>query len=300
MYKNKAYIIRTKTNLHVGSGDTNFGIVDNQVQRDTISNLPVVNASSLKGAIRDHFKEELAQSNDLPIDSDFVKPFVFKTIFGDEQKELDSDDTKTYNKLPKQGLVKFIDAKLLFLPLRSNKKPFFHVTSISILKEAKSFLESFAIKLDLDNIETNNKSVVIGNESAIVEDVECNSIQIDFSKIKNIFGIENLAIFNDEDFNEAVSNLPVLARNALENGKSVNLWYEEVLPRESILYSVFCYYNNLDDSTSDSRGKTDKKKFEMAYKLFEEKLLKDSIQIGANASIGYGITKFTLLGGSNE
>lgn len=300
MYKNKAYIIRTKTNLHVGSGDTNFGIVDNQVQRDTISNLPVVNASSLKGAIRDHFKEELAQSNDLPIDSDFVKPFVFKTIFGDEQKELDSDDTKTYNKLPKQGLVKFIDAKLLFLPLRSNKKPFFHVTSISILKEAKSFLESFAIKLDLDNIETNNKSVVIGNESAIVEDVKCNSIQIDFSKIKNIFGIENLAIFNDEDFNEAVSNLPVLARNALENGKSVNLWYEEVLPRESILYSVFCYYNNLDDSTSDSRGKTDKKKFEMAYKLFEEKLLKDSIQIGANASIGYGITKFTLLGGSNE
>lgn len=300
MYKNKAYIIRTKTNLHVGSGDTNFGIVDNQVQRDTISNLPVVNASSLKGAIRDHFKEELAQSNDLPIDSDFVKPFVFKTIFGDEQKELDSDDTKTYNKLPKQGLVKFIDAKLLFLPLRSNKKPFFHVTSISILKEAKSFLESFAIKLDLDNIETNNKSVVIGNESAIVEDVECNFIQIDFSKIKNIFGIENLAIFNDEDFNEAVSNLPVLARNALENGKSVNLWYEEVLPRESILYSVFCYYNNLDDSTSDSRGKTDKKKFEMAYKLFEEKLLKDSIQIGANASIGYGITKFTLLGGSNE
>lgn len=300
MYKNKAYIIRTKTNLHVGSGDTNFGIVDNQVQRDTISNLPVVNASSLKGAIRDHFKEELAQSNDLPIDSDFVKPFVFKTIFGDEQKELDSDDTKTYNKLPKQGLVKFIDAKLLFLPLRSNKKPFFHVTSISILKEAKSFLESFAIKLDLDNIETNNKSVVIGNESAIVEDVKCNFIQIDFSKIKNIFGIENLAIFNDEDFNEAVSNLPVLARNALENGKSVNLWYEEVLPRESILYSVFCYYNNLDDSTSDSRGKTDKKKFEMAYKLFEEKLLKDSIQIGANASIGYGITKFTLLGGSNE
>lgn len=300
MYKNKAYIIKTKTNLHAGSGDTNFGIVDNQVQRDTISNLPVVNASSLKGAIRDHFKEELAQSNDLPIDSDFVKPFVFKTIFGDEQKELDSDDSKTYNKLPKQGLVKFIDAKLLFLPLRSNKKPFFHVTSISILKEAQSFLESFGIKLEFDNIETNNKSVVVGNESSIVEDVECNSIQADFSKIKNIFGIENLAIFNDEDFNEAVSNLPVLARNALDNGKSKNLWYEEVLPRESILYTVLCYYNNLDDSTSDSRGKTDKKKFEMAYKLFEEKLLKDNIQIGANASIGYGITKFSKLGANNE
>jgi CRISPR-associated protein Cmr4 len=48
MYNNKAYIIKTKTNLHVGSGDINFGIVDNEVQRDTITNLPVINASSLK------------------------------------------------------------------------------------------------------------------------------------------------------------------------------------------------------------------------------------------------------------
>ncbi|MCT7550866.1 type III-B CRISPR module RAMP protein Cmr4 [Aliarcobacter butzleri] len=301
MYKNEAYIIKTKTNLHVGSGDTNFGIVDKQVQRDSITNLPVINASSLKGAIKDHFADLLAQTNDLPIDSDFVKPFVFRTVFGDEQKELDSDDTKTYNKLPKQGLVKFIDAKLLFLPLRSNKKPYFHVTSIETLKNAKDFLNNFAIKLDLDELNAQNKSVVISNENAIIEDVECSSYNENkFEKIKKLFGIENLAIFNDEDFNEAVSNLPVIARNKLDNGKSENLWYEEVLPRESILYTVFCYYDNLDDSSSDSKGKTDKKKFEMAYKLFKEKLLKDNIQIGANASIGYGITKFSKIGDCNE
>lgn len=299
MYTNKAYIIRTKTNLHVGSGDTNFGIVDNEVQRDSITNLPVINSSSLKGAIRDHFKDFLADTNET-ISNTEVKPFVFNTIFGDEQKNLDVEDAKTYSKLPKQGLVKFIDAKLLFLPLRSNKKPFFHVTSLATLKEAKSFLESFGISLELDAINTNDKSVVISNENAIVEDVECVALQADFSKIKALFGIENLAIFNDEDFNEAVSNLPVIARNALDNGKSKNLWYEEVLPRESILYTVFCYYNNLDDSTRDKKGKTDKKKFDMAYRLFEEKLLGDTIQVGANASIGYGITKFSKLGTNNE
>ena len=76
MYKNEAYIIRTKTNLHAGSGDTNFGIVDKQVQRDSISNLPIINSSSLKGAIRDHFSDLLAQTNDIAVDSDFVKPFV--------------------------------------------------------------------------------------------------------------------------------------------------------------------------------------------------------------------------------
>jgi CRISPR-associated protein Cmr4 len=301
MYMNKAYIIKTKTNLHAGSGDTNFGIVDNQVQRDSITNSPVVNSSSLKGAIRDHFSGMLASSNDLPLGSDFVKPFVFKTIFGDEQKGLDADDAKTYSNLPKQGLVKFIDAKLLFLPLRSNKKPFYHVTSLATLQEAKSFLESFGIKLELDTINTNGKSVVIGNEPALVEDVDCAPVQADFSKIKTVFGIENLAIFNDEDFNEAVSSLPVLARNKVAtNEQDGNLWYEEVLPRESILYTVLCYYNNLDDSRPDAKGKTDKKKFEMAYRLFEEKLLKDNIQIGANASIGYGITKFSKLGADNE
>ena len=299
MYKNKAYIIKTKTNLHAGSGDTNFGIVDNQVQRDSITNAPVINSSSLKGAIRDHFNDFLADTNETIANTE-VKPFVFKTIFGDEQKNLNVEDAKTYSKLPKQGLVKFIDAKLLFLPLRSNKKPFFHVTSLATLKEAKSFLKSFDISLELDTINTNGKSVVIANESAIVEDVECVALQADFSKIKALFGIENLAIFNDEDFNEAVSSLPVIARNALENGKSVNLWYEEVVPRESILYTVFCYYNNLDNSHPDAKSKTDKKKFEMAYKLFEEKLLNDTIQIGANASIGYGITKFVKLGESRE
>lgn len=299
MYTNKAYIIKTKTNLHAGSGDTNFGIIDKEVQRDSITNLPVINSSSLKGAVRDHFSDLLSSQNDLPHESDFVKPFVFNTIFGDEQKNLDDEDKKTYSKLPKQGLVKFIDAKLLFLPLRSNKKPFFHVTSLATLQEAKSFLESFGISLELDAIKT-EKSVVVATEGATVEDVECQPLQADFSKIKKLFGIENLAIFSDEDFNEAVSNLPVIARNALDNGKSVNLWYEEVVPRESIFYTALCYYSNLDDSTQDAKGKTDKKKFEMSYRLFEEKLLKDSIQIGANASIGYGITKFVKLGANHE
>lgn len=100
MYTNKAYIIKTKTNLHAGSGDTNFGVVDNEVQRDSITNLPVINSSSLKGAVRDHFKDFLVETNET-INNTEVKPFVFSTIFGDEQKNLDADDAKTYSKLPK-------------------------------------------------------------------------------------------------------------------------------------------------------------------------------------------------------
>lgn len=299
MYKNKAYIIKTKTNLHVGSDGTNFGIVDKEVQRDSITNLPVINGSSLKGAIRDHFKDLLASNNDLEIDSDMVKPFVFRTIFGDEQKNLDEEDTNTYNKLPKQGLVKFIDAKLLFLPLRSNKKPYYHVISQSNLQECKNFLNSFGIKISFGNIQNRKKSVVVSyDKDIVVEDVECDSIELDIKELKSIFGIQNLAIFTDEDFNEVISNLPVIARNSLQG--SGNLWYEEVVPRESIFYTVFCYYNNLDDETQDKRGRTDRRKFENAYKLFEKKLLQDEVQIGANASIGYGICNFLALGDNDE
>lgn len=276
MYTNKAYIIKTKTNLHVGSDGTNFGIVDNEVQRDTITNLPVINASSLKGAIKDHFDESI--ENDTEVSQQFLK------LFGDGEN---------------QGLIKYIDARLLFLPLRSNKKPFYHTTSIANLEAMKEFLDDMGIKIDIDTLEEQEKSVVIGNEKTIVEDVECDSLQIDISNLQALFGIQNLAIFTDEDFNEAVSNLPVIARNNLEEGKE-NLWYEEVVPRESIFYTVLNYYNNFNDTGADNRGKTDKTVFDRQIKKFDEKLTSEHIQIGANASIGYGICNFTLVGASDE
>ena len=46
------YTIEAITNLHVGSGDVNYEIVDKEIQRDTATTLPTIHASSLKGAIR--------------------------------------------------------------------------------------------------------------------------------------------------------------------------------------------------------------------------------------------------------
>ncbi len=51
--KKNIYIIDCLTNMHVGSGETNFNIVDNQVQRDSVTEFPTINSSSLKGALRD-------------------------------------------------------------------------------------------------------------------------------------------------------------------------------------------------------------------------------------------------------
>jgi CRISPR-associated protein Cmr4 len=286
MYKNKAYIIKNITNLHAGSGDTNFGIVDKEVQRDTVSPLPVVNASSLKGALRYHFESQMAANNQTE-DPKEVKPSTIDVVFGSEEKQT-------------QGFVKFIEARLLFLPLRSNKRPFYHVTSRAALEQFVQMMEAMGVRVDIEIPPYNEKSYVVHGESGtVIEDVLCETKEFSIPRLQALFGIENLAVFNDEDFNEALSALPVIARNKLDNGKSENLWYEEVVPRESLFYTCMCYYDNFNQEGADRRGKSDRSYYLKAFERFEKRLLDDNIQIGANESIGYGICRFRRIGGES-
>jgi CRISPR-associated protein Cmr4 len=298
-YKPKAYLITNKTNMHVGSGESGFGVVDNMVQRDTITNMPVIFSSSLKGAIRDHFSDYLGKK-ELEIDGKKICGVCFESIFGAESNNEQDKNISTKpssKKVHHQGLVKFLDAKLVFLPLRSNKVPFVHVTSKEYMRDFVSFLKEIGIKLNV-NLEGLKKGAFYSKqklENIMVEDIEFERSQIpndEIKKIMKLFEIENLAVMNNEDFNHYISNLPVIARNKLNNGKSVNLWYEEIVPRESKFVSVFMYYDNFDES--------DKEKFKNAFEKFEKKVLSENIQIGANESIGYGICKFKKIGEYNE
>ena len=75
--------------------------------------------------------------------------------------------------------------------------------------------------------------------------------------------------------NEDLEQLPVIARNKLEDGKSENLWYEEVVPAES----RFVFYVSYDDDE--------------IFEKFDKIIQNELIQIGANGSIGYGFCKIT-------
>ena len=68
-------------------------------------------------------------------------------------------------------------------------------------------------------------------------------------------------------------NLPIIARNVLDNGESKNLWYEQVLPAETVFYTIIQENGN-----------------ELANALNGQ-----IVQIGANATIGYGYCKFELI-----
>lgn len=72
---------------------------------------------------------------------------------------------------------------------------------------------------------------------------------------------------------DLADELPVIARNYLDNGISKNLWYEEVVPRESVF--VACFQAPDDILAKGLDGKV--------------------VQLGGNATVGYGFCLFTKI-----
>ena len=97
------YKITALTNLHVGSGEANFGVVDNLVQKDYITGYPAIFSSSLKGALREFYISNLNED-----ESD--KDKKSKYIFG-------SNDNN--------GAYRFFQANLLSLHLSLSRIKFF-------------------------------------------------------------------------------------------------------------------------------------------------------------------------------
>ena len=173
----------------------------------------------------------------------------------------------------------------MLLPLRSNKKPFFLATCPAIIDQLEKDNKIYGFGLNLDGFKDmkpqTGRPIVFTNDTdnLLIEDFD-NFHTPSEVKDCSIFGnCENLMILSNEDFSEKVNdnNLPVIARNHLDNGESKNLWYEQVVPHGSVFYFVVLYNND--------------KHFDDFDKMFENKI----IQIGANATIGYGFTKISKI-----
>jgi CRISPR-associated protein Cmr4 len=266
--KTELYKIETLSNLHVGSGDINFDVIDNQVQRDAITTLPNINSSSLKGAFREAFEKEGTKA-------------LVEYIFGPENTSNDSHRTGAYS---------FFEAQLLSRPVRSNAKAYFSATSPMAIKTFLETIENFSIEFDTQLKEILEKFSKLQPKkdtpfifekgmNVILEDEKAFYNEFDTSKLQSLLGTD-IALFNDEDFKSL--DLPVLSRNALdEDGISTNLWYEEVVPKKSVFFFVLAKPTNIADA--------DAKKIAGLQNRFEEESMR--LQIGANKSIGYGFCK---------
>lgn len=270
MYKNRLYLIENQTSLHVGSGDANFGIIDKEIQRDSITKYPTIHSSSLKGALREYctYKHDPADG----------EKFI-SYIFGDEENA---------------GKVRFIDAHLLSVPMRSDMEPYYHCFSPKSIEQLLDFADTFSV--ELENREALSKlakydggDILVKEGTPIIEDEQAKvDKNFDLSALE-VLADGSVALVPNSLYEELLKNLPVIARNQLENGASKNLFYEEVLPRKSKLFTVI--------SEPTYLNKEDETRLENAFDRFSNYLTdKDTIHIGANASIGYGVCTFRELG----
>jgi CRISPR-associated protein Cmr4 len=239
------YLIECVSNLHVGSGDNNYGVIDKQVQRDPITQIPVIHSSGLKGALREYFRVAVKLEDEL-----------ISKYFG---------SSKTAKDNLQQGDLRILEAHLLSMPTRSldSNVDFYRATTSEFVEEFNKLSKVLDCKVSIAALQPNV------SEIARTEYGDVGSLQNEYIGEKAI-------VFSTAQMKEMVSHLPVIARNSLDNGQSENLWYEEIMPRESRFYFFITMPNGVSLNYKD----------EIDAHL-DGKLL----QIGANATIGYGLCK---------
>ena len=253
----KIFFIQLLTNMHVGSGEVNYGLVDKLIQRDPVTNLPHIGSSSLKGALREHFEKQSQKKIDV------------KLVFGSEP------DAKTDRQ---QGAIRFFDAELVSLAARcsGNTLTFVNVTS----NEQLARIANQYRQLDAGNTQFLNS---IGNLPNLQKDTPEVDIE-DIGKVRvckpskfSWVAGENVAVVQEEHLVQLCddTHLPIITRNQLNDGVSGNLFYEQVLPRFSHLATIMM---------------GDEKVLDNLCQALDGEL----VQIGANATIGYGFCQFKL------
>ena len=294
------YLMRNLSPLHAGSGNSDYGVIDKLVQRDPNNNYPTIHSSSLKGALREYFEYQL------PIAFNGDKSRAEKTvngIFGYGNKS----DRDRRNLRPEQtpphhaGLFDFDGGHLLSIPVRTSKAAFVNATTFNILREFLERLQLFGAT-EKENMEKTLEPFLALDQAgqpfpvvfdeilngAVLEEADIKAKLIEYTPpdtLKKLLG-NRIAVLSEDQFEIIINNLPVIARNCLENGQSQNLWYEETVPRESRFYTLITKAVWRDEKEMD--------RFDASpYLQFDPCISASLIQVGANATVGYGKMQFT-------
>ena len=231
-----------ETPLHAGSGQA-IGAVDLPIQREKTTGWPTVQASGLKGAFRDAYKNGANA----------------ESIFGSD------------NSGDKAGAISIGDARVLLFPIRSSITPFLWVTCPAILRKLKRDGKIIGLNSEwtIPDVTEENYLGLNGNtQDVIFEDLRLSEGgKINEEIIKTIqsvmptddfYNTENikdfLCIISDKNYSMLVDiGTEIHARIQLTEQKtSNNLWYQELLPSNTILYTIV--------SMMDERKKGDDKK----------------------------------------
>lgn len=293
-----------QTSIHAGAGSSIDGI-DLPIQREGHNGWPCVFGSSMKGALR-------AKAEDL-----WGKNEGIRYVFGPDS---DSDNASEH-----AGALMVSDARLLLLPVRSLTGYFKWVTCPSLLKRLQNDAQCFDVAIDdyvvpnVTKLESGLQPQAEGN--LFLEEYRLTTTTHDLSNIITILsrlsGIAEddltaqLVIVSDAMFtNLCQFATPVTAHNVLDDAKkSVNLWYEETLPPETVFYLALKANAIRDPKVRDDKGEDIKEKFEnkviknskagaLLDSITDVLLAKPYLQIGGNETVGMGWCKVQISKGA--
>ena len=318
MYKiARPFFMVVETPLHAGSG-TDLGVVDLPIQRERHTGFPKIEASGLKGCIREAFEKN---EDEILVGSKKVenRDETISLAFGPEN----GDDHA--------GALGFTDARLLLFPVKSMKSVFAWVTCPKVLarfgndltlagitnvqipsekevphdcqlviKDRKIVLEEYTFEITKDaNVEgTCSKFAEWLSQKVIPQGDEYKYWQEKIGK--------DVIVLPDDDFRDFVNlSTEVITRIKIDNDTGTvqpgALFTEEYLPSETILYSLALTTPIFRENGADKgvfRKTTDKSEEDLVMEYFT-KGLPEVIQIGGNATIGKGIVR-TRIGGDND
>ena len=276
------------TFIHVGCGQA-YGAIDLPFAREAATSYPYIAGSSVKGALRQYAEEQGMKEDDLD------------KLFGPRSQ----GDTMH------AGAMLVGDIRLLFLPVRSLTSNYKWVTCPHILKRLYQDIlrtDTHALpKESLKNIEPTYKIIdancAANNEKLFLEELSFYKASDLSENLCKLFAellptlceqqiAQRLVIVPDDDFHWFANNaLHIQARNELTNNKtSNNLWYEESLPPDTVMYMLL---SNRYQATHQSTGNQASAGDKTAVDTMIGKLQAHShLQIGGNETVGMGWLRY--------
>jgi len=323
--KAKPLFLICETPLHAGSGDS-LGIVDLPIQRERHTGFPKIEASSLKGAMREHFENRLVIENSNETDAKFnLKKINLAFGFDEAQvgrfskaeiKEMFQNDKRDISEFA--GCLGFTDARLLLFPVKSMKGVFAWVTCPKIIQKFREELKICGIEPKFEITKGNlisdgNKSLTLKPNKIVLEEftftVKGDKEVDNFGQwlALNIFNGEgyqadklmtDIVVLEDDDFRDFVTlSTEVITRTKINNATGTvedgALFTEEYLPAESIMYSLVLTAPEFTDIKVAEKTFNNEESLTKFIKDFVNK--NQVMQIGGNATLGKGITTIKLI-----
>jgi len=252
-----------ETSLHPGIGQV-VGAVDLPVAREKPTDYPVIVGSSLKGALRDWAEQVLGVENER-----------VKKIFGEQDSA---------------GAVAVTDARLLLLPVRSLSGHYKWVTCPYLLERYQRDRKLAGITADISVPRPEKGEAMVSQKQGqlFLEELSFNVVVTNLMPLIEIISplirhasvrerlADGVVVVNDDEFVYfARHGLAINARNVLDDKTktSENLWYEEIIPADTLFYALLFARFGQEDALSDLAG------------IFKAR---PYLQVGGNETVGQG------------